>query len=87
MTESAWISPQRTLDSGYGFKFINLNNAIEHLLQKQNIPPGLIRKTLWHHWARLLGGHNERKENRESFIWHFILAFGILFYYMTTHTE
>ena len=83
LTESAWISPERTMDFGYGYKFINLDNAIEHLLQKQNIPRGLVTTTLYTHWCRLLGGTEKIAVERSKITYHMFFVCMAAFIYST----
>jgi len=49
LCESPWIAPERTLSSGYHFRFGTLESALPHLLQNR---PGLLRIVfdyhLWH---------------------------------------
>ena len=40
LCESPWIAPERTLSSGYHFRFGTLESALPHLLQNR---PGLLR--------------------------------------------
>ena len=80
MTESAWIQPERTLQSGYHFKYTNLSFAVPDLYSQ--ISKGYLTKTLYKDIRRFCFGYEDRvvdlrpqeKHSLERFI-EFLLIF------------
>lgn len=86
LTESAWIQPERTLQSGYHFKFTNLSFAVPDLYSQ--ISQGYLTKTLYKDIRRFCFGYEDKvdalraqqKQPQERFIEFLLIltAFGLL---------
>ena len=61
MTESAWIQPERTLQTGYHFKYTNLSFAVPDLCSQ--IANGYLANTMYKDLRRFCFGYEDKVDD------------------------
>lgn len=61
MTESAWIQPERTLQTGYHFKYTNLSFAVPDLCSQ--MATGYLSNTMYKDIRRFCFGYEDKVDD------------------------